>query len=325
MKRSTFITWDQLKVGLMILVALGLIAVAVLKLGQTTGLFAKRYNLIAFLPSAGGLVEGGGVTVAGQQAGVIESIEFLPVDADTSRNLRIVISVEEKLRAQVRGDSKAKIRTLGLLGDKVFDIAPGTPKFPVLRDNATIEIAPSADYEAILTQASGAVTDVVVLTRDLRKITSGVARGEGTVGQLLTNRELYDQFNTTLSRASTLMARLQNPNGTFGRLIDDPALYRNMNRMLASLDTLLVSVNSADGTLGKLMRDDSLYTALVSTVTGADQMVRAMSQGEGTAARLINDPQLYDQLVKTVTDLNAILADVRRDPGRYTKGMIKVF
>ena len=325
MKRSTFITWDQLKVGLMILVALGLIAVAVFKLGQTTGLFAKRYNLVAYLPSASGLVEGGGVTVAGQLAGVIETIEFLPVDADTSRNLKVVIAVEEALRSQVRGDSKAKIRTLGLLGDKVFDIAPGTPRFPVLRDNDTIPIAPSADYEAILTQASGAVTDVVVLTRDLRKITSGVARGEGTVGQLLTNRELYDQFNTTLVRASSLMGRLQNPNGTFGRLIDDPALYRNMNRMLASLDTLLVSVNNSDGTLGKLMRDDSLYNALVSTVTGADQMVRALSQGEGTAARLINDPQLYDQLVKTVTDLNAILADVRRDPSRYMKGAIKVF
>ena len=50
-----------------------------------------------------------------------------------------------------------------------------------------------------------------------------------------------------------------------------------------------------------------------------------MSQGEGTAARLINDLQLYDQLVKTVTDLNAILAEVRRDPSRYTKGMVKVF
>lgn len=325
MKRSTFITWDQLKVGLIILVALSLIVVAVIKLGQTTGLFAKRYNLVAYLPSASGLVEGGGVTVAGQQAGVIETIEFLPVDADTTRNLRIVIAVEEKLRAQVRGDSKAKIRTLGLLGDKVFDIAPGTPRFPVLRDNDTIAIAASSDYEAIIAQASGAVTDVVALTKDLRKITAGVARGEGTVGQLLTNRELYDQFNTTLTGASRMMARLQNPNGTFGRLIDDPALYRNMTRMLSSLDTLLVSVNNSEGTLGKLMRDDSLYTALVSTVTGADQMVKALSQGEGTAARLINDPQLYDQLVKTVTDLNAILADVRRDPARYTKGMIKLF
>jgi hypothetical protein len=33
---------------------------------------------------------------------------------------------------------------------------------------------------------------------------------------------------------------------------------------------------------------------------------------------------MYDQLNKLVTDLNAMLADVRRDPGRYTKGMVCV-
>jgi hypothetical protein len=40
---------------------------------------------------------------------------------------------------------------------------------------------------------------------------------------------------------------------------------------------------------------------------------------------MIKDQQLYDQLVKTLTDLNAILEDVRKDPQKYTKGMIKVF
>jgi len=34
------------------------------------------------------------------------------------------------------------------------------------------------------------------------------------------------------------------------------------------------------------------------------------------------DQTLYDQLNKLVTDLNAVLADVRRDPTRYTKGMV---
>ena len=38
MKRSTFITWDQLKVGLMILVALGLIVVAVILAVEMKGL-----------------------------------------------------------------------------------------------------------------------------------------------------------------------------------------------------------------------------------------------------------------------------------------------
>jgi len=41
--------------------------------------------------------------------------------------------------------------------------------------------------------------------------------------------------------------------------------------------------------------------------------------------KLFTDQQLYDELVKTVTELNKVLVDVRRDPRRYTPGMIKVF
>ena len=49
MKRSSFITWDQLRVGLVILAALGIVTLAVYKLGQAASLFARRYDLVAFL------------------------------------------------------------------------------------------------------------------------------------------------------------------------------------------------------------------------------------------------------------------------------------
>ena len=74
MKRSSYITWDQLKVGVLILVALLILAVAVLKLGQAGNLFGKRYRLVAFVANASGLRAGGPVTVAGQLAGSIEEI-----------------------------------------------------------------------------------------------------------------------------------------------------------------------------------------------------------------------------------------------------------
>ena len=94
MKRSSFITWDQLKVGLMILAALGVLAVAIYKLGQAANLFSKRYELIAFLANANGLRQGGTVLVAGQFAGTIKSIDFLPVDNDTTKNLRLRLAVD---------------------------------------------------------------------------------------------------------------------------------------------------------------------------------------------------------------------------------------
>src|ERR1044071_52939 len=123
MKRSSFITWDQLRVGLVIVAALAILTLAVYKLGQAANLFAKRYTLVAFLKEANGLREGGTVTLAGQLAGTVRRLEFLPVDADTMRNRKITVAVDQSVQEQIRSDSKAQIRTMGLLGDKIFDIS----------------------------------------------------------------------------------------------------------------------------------------------------------------------------------------------------------
>jgi len=324
MKRSSFITWDQLRVGLVIVAALGILTLAVYKLGQAANLFAKRYELVAFLKEANGLREGGTVTLAGQLAGTVKKIEFLPVDADTTRNLKITVGVDQSLQQQIRSDSKAQIRTMGLLGDKIFDITPGTPRYSVLKTGDTIAVSPALDYEQVLSQAAGAVGDVVELTKDMRQLTGGIVRGEGTIGQLITNRGLYDQLTGTLSRTNTMLARLQNPNGTVGRLLDDPALYTQITGMIASTDSLLQAVNSKQGTLGRMMRDTVLYANLLNMSRGADSLMGMVTHGNGLASKLLTDQTLYDQLNKLVTDLNAVLADVRRDPARYMKGAIQI-
>jgi phospholipid/cholesterol/gamma-HCH transport system substrate-binding protein len=324
MKRSSFITWDQLKVGVLILVALIILGFAIVKLGQAGNLFGKRYRLVSYVSNASGLRVGGPVTVAGQLAGSIKEIKFLPPDADTSRNLQLIIEINQSIRDQVRQDSRAKINAMGLLGDKVYDVSVGTPRYRALHEGDTLIVVPSMDYEAVVRQASGAITDVVGLTRDLKTVTSGIAKGQGTLGQLVTNRQLYDQLNATLLRSSALMARLENPRGTIGRLLDDPSLYYSLVRTTASADSVLAQINAGTGTMGKFLHDDTLYVHLVQVVARADSLVGTMSSGKGTMQKLFTDQQLYDQLVKTVTELNNVLIDVRRDPRRYTKEAFQI-
>jgi len=325
MKRSSFITWDQLKVGALIVAALAVLGIAIYRLGQAANLFSRRYELIAYLPSANGLRAGGVVYVAGQFAGTIKAIDFLPVDNDTTRNLRVRMAIDHALQNQVRSDSKAKIRTLGLLGDKVIDISIGTPRYGVLRDGDTIAVAQSRDYEAVLAQAAGAGSDMVDLTRDLRQITSSVIEGKGTVGQLITNRALYDQFVSTMGRANEMLTRVENPRGTFAKLLDDPTLYNRFVSVVTSADSLVIALNDRNGTIGKLLRDDTLYTHIVSMAMAGDSLMKTLSNGQGFAGRMLNDPMLYDRLNKLTTDLGAILEDVRKDPHRYFRGVICVF
>ena len=329
MKRSTGVTWDQLKVGAVMIVALIIIGIAILKLGQSANLFSSRYELVSFVPNTAGLREGGQVTVAGQLVGSVKSIEFLPVDADTMRNLRVVVEVDRKIQQQIRRDSEAKLKTLGLLGDKVFDITPGTPRFPALEPGDTISLGVAVDYEAVLAQASGALDQVVALTTTLQNVADGVTAGRGTLGQVITNRQLYDNLNTTLANSNALMVRLQNPRGTIGQLLNDPSVYENLNRMLIGADTVVAqlgaAVSSTDGTIGRMLRDDQLYERLVSAVAGVDSLVGTIQRGNGTVKKLFTDDEMYTQLLQAVTSLNTVLADVRRDPRRYTRGLIRVF
>ena len=319
------ITWDQLRVGGIIIAALAIIGFAVFKLGQAANLFSKRYELVVYLPAANGLRQGGSVTLAGQLVGTVKEIEFLPVDYDTTRNLRVVARIDRSLRDQIRRDSEARLRTMGLLGDKVLDISPGTPAYPVLQPGDTIRVAASVDYETVIAKAAGAVDDVVGLTHDLRTVTNGLARGQGTIGQLLTNRAMYDQLTGAMARANLLFAGLQNPNGTFGHMLNDPTLYNRMIAVVASLDSTLVAINSSQGTVGKLLRDTTLYASLTGIAHSADSLMKLMTNSDGVVGKLFADATLYDQLNKLTTDLGAVLTDVRRDPRRYTKGLVCVF
>ena len=324
MKRSAYITWDQLKVGSMIIVALLIMTLAMYKLGQAANLFTSRYELTTFLKDAAGLRQGGSVTIAGQLAGVVKEIQLLPVDADTNRNVKVLFEVNEDLRDQVRGDSRARLRTMGLLGDKVLEVSVGTPRNSVLTEGDTVPSEATMDYEAIIQQAAGAVDDVVALTRDLRQLTGGIVRGEGTMGQLITNRTLYDRLTGTMAQLNATLARVQNSQGTLGRMIDDPTMYNRLVSVLRSADSLFLAINHSQGTFGKLIRDTTLYASMTNVAQSADSAMRMLTNPNGTFGRVLTDHQLYDQLNKLSTDLNAILADVRRDPQRYTKGLIQI-
>jgi phospholipid/cholesterol/gamma-HCH transport system substrate-binding protein len=324
-KRSTKISWEELRVGIVILIAVAASVFAMFELGQAANLFTSRYELVAFVKNAKGLSKGAAVTIDGQVAGSIQTIEFLPISDDTTRNLKITVAIDKRLQPQVRGDSRASLQSLGLLGDKVFNISSGTAKYNVLSPGDVIPIAPVLDYDQVIQQAGTAVTAMVSLTQDLKSISGGIIKGEGTMGQLVTNRSLYDALTGTLQQTNTLLARLQDQHGTLGHLIDDPTLYENLTAAVASIDSLATALSSRNSTLGRLLRDDTLYTHMVNVAVGADSLVRSVESGNGFAGKMLRDQQLYDQLLKAVTDLNAVLSDVQRDPKRYTKGLVRVF
>ena len=153
---------------------------------------------------ANGLRVGGSVTVAGQLAGTVKEIEFLPVDADTTRNLRVDPRGRRGAAgADPRATREAQLRTLGLLGDKVLDITPGHAALTAARRRATRFAWPSRSTtrRSSRRRAARSTTWCGLTQRPARDHRRHRAGARARSGSCVTNRALYDQLNGTLARA----------------------------------------------------------------------------------------------------------------------------
>ena len=70
---------------------------------------------------------------------------------------------------------------------------------------------------------------LTALTANLDTATGRLNRGEGTVGKLFTEKELYDRLNSMTDRLDKVVASLQQREGTMGLLLHDKQMYEKLN------------------------------------------------------------------------------------------------
>lgn len=326
MRRSKPITWDQVRVGFVLIAALAILALGGFFIGQVGDVFDTRYQLVTLMESASGLQRGAPVQVAGQSVGQVDRVEFIsPADrGDSEAAVAVWLGVSTSVRDQIRRGSRARVRTQGLLGDRLIDIEPGAPDSAVLVNGDTLGAAPALSYEELLGQAADAVQSLTDLSDDLGATLARVSAGEGSLGQLLVDETLYAGLVDLNANLNALMRPILEGDGALGRLIEDDEIYDRLVSATARLDSVTGAVVAGEGTLGQLLASDSLYRALASSATRADSLLGLIERGQGAIGRLVTDEELYEELLRVVVDLNAFLAEVRANPRKFIPP-IKVF
>ena len=326
MNGSTRVTWRQVRVGAVITVALGLLALGVFFIGETGTVFGQRYGLTTLMPSATGLTSGANVRVAGQDVGKVAAIDFIAPEARTHPEhvLRITLAIDRSVREQIRADSEARIRTQGLLGDKIIDITPGSPAAPILQEGDTLRSAVAVDFDQMLASAADLVNDLGGLLHNFRIIADSLLAGQGTAGRLLMDTTLYVELIGTSRSLNEFLSAVGRGEGALARLANDDRLYEDLRSVVTGLDSLTWTLLEGEGTISLLLTDDSLYRRLVSTSTRADSMLQALERGEGTLGLMLTDQQIYEELLKLVVDVQAVVRELRESPRKYIPP-IKVF
>ncbi|MGH7557189.1 MAG: MlaD family protein [Gemmatimonadota bacterium] len=332
MRRSEFITWSELKVGILVAVGLALFVIALFTLGGRLGIFAPRYTLYTLMPSVSGLSPGAPVRLAGVGVGSVERVRFIDAASRDSLDRRMLnaygdslgdraiiveFNVDQDVRDKVTRSSRVKIGTVGLLGDKYLDLEVGDPREPVLEEGDIVLDEQPIDYEGLIARAAEGVEELVGSLEGSRQIITSINEGQGTLGKLINDPELYNEWFRLSQRGTTLLEEIRTGDGTLAALINDEQLYEQLVTTTADLAGLTTSIRQGDGTLGRLIQDDVLYTELVATVREGQALIQELNSGDGTMAKLVNDPTLYERLDRFIVEAQTLMTDLQQHPRKY--------
>lgn len=202
----------ELRAGLFLNLGLALLMLVLFLFGSKLNIFSSNISYHFVVPNAQGLLAGAKVLIAGVDAGKVDSFS---VDPDT-RAVRVEVDIFPKFQNFMREDSFADLTTQGILGDKVVNITPGTQTRPLIEPNGELPVQLSTSLFELVGKGDRLVTDLDKLILNVNETLGSIAPGaKGSLAKL----------DTALNRLNSIFAKIDSGNGTVGALINDPQLY----------------------------------------------------------------------------------------------------
>jgi phospholipid/cholesterol/gamma-HCH transport system substrate-binding protein len=329
----------EVKVGILILTAIGLLAAFVIIMGGVN--FQPTYPIYVEFDNPGGLQAGAPVKIAGVKVGKISEIQFRGAEvSDAAKRdplVRMKVTLEKRYQKSVRDNSLFYVTTQGVLGEQFLAIEPGSQDRPALPEGAVVRGIDPPRLDMLLSESYELLHTSVQAIRENRKEFSEAF--DGLRKTLKGTGDLMDKNGDKLDRIVTNVETMT----AEGAETVKEARSKYVNN--PQIDRILASTDSVTGNLAKetpaLLADAKVTMAnakRISTTLGGEEEQAKMKQalsdvveitarakkiaadtetivgqikrGKGTAGALMMDEQLYD-------DLQEMVRDVKHNPWKF--------
>jgi phospholipid/cholesterol/gamma-HCH transport system substrate-binding protein len=201
------------RLGIFIFGTLAILATGVFIIGSKEYLFRSTYQLKAQFDNVAGLSDGADVQVGGVHSGTVKSIE-LP--HKPGEKVTVLMDLDKSTHEIIKQDSVASIETEGMLGNQYVAISFGSAGQGEVKNGQIINSQPPllmADMlnkaNDILNSSQQAVQNVTVATAHIASVTTKIDQGDGTVGALINDKQLYDNLEQTTTTLHDTMLQAQ--------------------------------------------------------------------------------------------------------------------
>ena len=332
MPRSTkTIGLSELRVGLLVLIAIGVLVVLILNASGNLNPFASHLHLRARFSDANGLREGSEVRLAGVRIGKVDRIRLLtPADLSTSgsnapnpNKVEAFLTIDNKIdgipaRERIRSDSTAQQASPSILGSEmIVNITPGTSLGQPIKENDVLPSTSGSTMSDLATNGTELAQKLSKLSDQLNEVVKNVRDGKGTVGRLFNDESLYNNLNATIRDAEDLAQQIKSGKGSAGKFMYDDALYNNANDIAANLKKLSADLTAGRGTAGRLLESDEMYNKINRiadrvnhSMDQIDSIVADVNSGRGTLGKLVKDEAIYNDARTAIARFNTTAARI---------------
>lgn len=324
----------EAKVGLLILVAVGLVGAFVLFLGGVN--LGERYPLYVDFDNPGNLQPGTSVNIGSIKVGRVEEVEYLGgrLDPQTGRRplIRVKVELDAHVQDTIHEDALFYVTSNSVLSEAILAIDPGDPEKPALEPGDIVVGVDPPRLDLALALAYELLEGVSRLLRDNREeLETLLASAANAIRQLdallQENDGRFDRILANVETATTeTTALLADARGT----LNGPRVQRSLRNIDQTLNTvqsqiapLLADARSAtrraDLALGAFGPDQqaqfqsaladaaNLAETANSAVGDARQIVAHIRSGQGSVGAMVMDEELYD-------DVQELLRDLKHNP-----------
>lgn len=287
---------NELKVGLLTLMAIVSLVVVSLKITANKSGFGEYVKYRAILNDASGIYENSSIKVAGIVAGRITAIELSGSQA--------LVRFEVLKQIKITRFSFLRIKTVGFLGDKFLDVYLGNADAPRLKEESMIMAKTGAGFDELGKDASEILKDVKVITKAVRESLydenkknvikeimeniNGFSKNANEVSvslkKIINGNE--DKLNATIDDLKRISSQIayetdRYADGSFMNDLDGlKPILANVDKAVKDLKEIISDVKDGKGTVGKLLRDDEIIDQVNETLSGVNRLVNRVNNFE---------------------------------------------
>lgn len=282
-------------VGTIVLVAAAIFVGGVFLL---SGKSLKSGNYIVQFADAGELKTASPVRVSGVKKGKVRNIEL-------NGPGKVDVTIDLDKDVVLKTDAQAYIKSVGLAGDVVLVLIPGTAP-TALPKGQRVQGLPAPGFADMAGKLAGNADTLLTNVRAL----VGPERGK----QL--DRTL-EKLNATLASTQALMALYANQSkGPTAELQATLAEFRSLAVKLdstISAPAVVRARDKADTLVGNLNEMSKQFHA---TGERLDSVLAKIERGEGTMGKLATDTLLYRRFTDVSASVDSLVRDLRKNPGK---------